>query len=42
MKLYDYHTHNGYSGCASNQPYSIEEGWNVMQGKGIEKYGISN
>jgi histidinol phosphatase-like PHP family hydrolase len=42
MKLYDYHTHNGYSGCASKYPYSVAEGWKTIQKRGITKWGISN
>jgi len=42
MKLYDFHTHNGYSGCASKYPYSIAEGWKAIQKRGIVKWGISN
>jgi histidinol phosphatase-like PHP family hydrolase len=42
MKQFDYHTHNGYSGCASKFPYSIKEGWQAIQKRGITKYGISN
>ncbi len=42
MELRDYHTHNGYSGCASKAPYSAEEGWKTIQKRGVSAYGISN
>jgi histidinol phosphatase-like PHP family hydrolase len=42
MKYYDYHTHNGFSGCASKHPYTITEGWDIIQKRGITKWGISN
>jgi histidinol phosphatase-like PHP family hydrolase len=42
VKLYDYHTHNGYSGCASKAPYSVLEGWKTIQSRGVTKWGISN
>lgn len=42
VKLYDYHTHNGYSGCASKAPYSVADGWKIIQQRGVTKWGISN
>lgn len=42
MKLQDYHTHNGYSGCASKYPYSVAEGWKTIQQRGVTKWGLSN
>ena len=42
IKKYDYHTHNGYSGCASKHPYSVKDGWKTAQDRGLIKWGISN
>lgn len=41
MKKYDYHTHNGFSGCARH-PYPVAAGWRVARSRGITKYGVSN